>query len=217
MFVCGPSPHTVYAIFSILMPVIGSVVDHTAWRKSCVITGMYVFFLTNLAQVFTNETMWFFMVILQGVISAPAYIIHVTALYAYATEIVTSVETDIVDLQANSRVWEVSAMFAFMVLVTIVSAIVGVEEIGKARVAQGLACALAIYPIYVVRRDLKPRPALHAVPADSSIATEGFRRLQRTFKTLKSENGEVRRCCTHWETTRPRNEDAAADQTRSYC
>jgi MFS-type transporter involved in bile tolerance (Atg22 family) len=174
-----------------MLPVIGSIVDHTTYRKECVMYGMYVFWLSNFAQIFTFQATWFLSVLVQGFVSAQSYMVHQTALFAYCPEVVEDMDRDIAALNASGRVWEVSTMFAFMLAVTIISAVAGVEEIGKARISQVLACLLAVYPVYVVGKGLKGRPALHAVPEGSSVITEGFRKLNTTYNKLQTSNVQV--------------------------
>jgi hypothetical protein len=71
-------------------------------------------------QIFTFQTTFFIMVLVQGLISAQSYLVHQTALFAYLTEVVDDIERDVSDLNAAARVWEVGAMFMFMIPVIIV-------------------------------------------------------------------------------------------------
>ena len=114
-------------------------------------------------------------------------------LSSYTTEIVEDVDNDVPELNAAGRVWEVCTMFSFMILTTIVAIAAGVDEVGKGRIAQILACAISAYPMYLVGKGLLPRPALSKVPPGSSVVAQGFLRLSSTFRDLRSSNPEVGR------------------------
>lgn len=86
------------------------------------------------------------MVVIQGAIGATSYMIHQTAIFAYATEIVNDLDTELLKMNASVRVWELCTMLGFMVMVTVVGMIGGFEVEAKAATSQALAALFAMYP-----------------------------------------------------------------------
>ncbi|GMH82389.1 hypothetical protein TrVE_jg6675 [Triparma verrucosa] len=178
-------------ILAFLLPVIGSIIDHTSYRKQCVVYAGAVFWLSNLVQCFTNSDSWFAMVVIQGAVSATSYMIHQTAIFAYATEIVDDLDKELLHMNASVRVWELVTMLGFMVLVTIVGMIGGFDVVAKSSTSQALAGLIAAYPGYVVFKDLGNRPNLNKVPAGSSVLTAGFNKVFKTARFLRASHPEV--------------------------
>ncbi|GMH73550.1 hypothetical protein TL16_g06224 [Triparma laevis f. inornata] len=178
-------------ILAFLLPIIGSIIDHTSYRKQCVIYAGAMFWGSNVIQIFTNKESWFGMVVIQGAIGATSYMIHQTAIFAYATEIVNDLDTELLKMNASVRVWELCTMLGFMVMVTVVGMIGGFEVEAKAATSQALAALFAMYPGYVVFKNLGDRPNLNKVPAGSSVLTAGFGKVIKTSKFLKASHPEV--------------------------
>ena len=124
-------------ILAILLPIIGSIVDNTDYRKQCVVYASALLWASNVIQIFTNESTWFAMVLIQGIISSSSYMIHQTALFAYTTEILDDLDAELAKTNAAVRVWELCTMLGFMIGVTIISLVLGFgvdDVVGKSAV-----------------------------------------------------------------------------------
>ena len=152
-------------ILAILLPIFGAIIDHTSYRKQCVMYCGALFWLCNVLQIFTNAATWSLMVLVQGIFSSSAYTIHQTALFAYATEILDDLDKELGLMNAAVRVWELVTMLGFMIGVTILSALLGLGDdvVGKSAVSQTVASLVAVYPFIVVARNLGDRPCLNEV------------------------------------------------------
>jgi len=178
-------------ILAFLLPLIGSFVDHTCHRKKCLCYASVVFWGANLVQAFANESNWFFMVIIQGVFSSTSYMIHQTAVFAYSTEILEDNDRDLVLMNSSVRIWELVSMLAFMIAVTVIGIIGGLDEVGKSATSQSLACICAFYPMVVVWRNIGERPALSKVPPGATVFSAGFKKVGRTIAALREKNPHV--------------------------
>eukprot|EP00520_Triparma_pacifica_P003575 CAMPEP_0118650152 /NCGR_PEP_ID=MMETSP0785-20121206/10093_1 /TAXON_ID=91992 /ORGANISM="Bolidomonas pacifica, Strain CCMP 1866" /LENGTH=512 /DNA_ID=CAMNT_0006542505 /DNA_START=101 /DNA_END=1636 /DNA_ORIENTATION=+ len=178
-------------ILAFLLPLIGSFVDHTDHRKACLCYASIVFLVSNFVQAFANESNWFFMVIVQGVFSSTSYMIHQTAVFAYSTEILEDNDRDLILMNSSVRVWELCTMLAFMICVTVIGVMGGLDEVGKSATSQTLACVCAAPALVVVWKNIGERPALSKVPAKATVFSAGFKKVGKTIMDLRQNNPHV--------------------------
>ena len=178
-------------ILAFLLPLIGSYVDHTDHRKACLCYSSVVFWVSNLIQAFANESSWFAMVIVQGVFSSTSYMIHQTTIFAYSTEILEDNDRDLILMNSSVRVWELVTMLVFMIVVTAVGIVGGLDEVGKSSASQSLACLASFFPLVLVWRNIGERPALSKVPEGASVLSAGFKKIGKTISMLTKYNPDV--------------------------
>ena len=92
---------------AIFLPIIGALVDYTDKRRKYLVNSFYIFWLSNLAQVFIGEGTWVFMGIIQAFVAPASFMTHIVMTVAYANEIAPK-ESDMIDMMTAARLWEVS-------------------------------------------------------------------------------------------------------------
>lgn len=176
-----------------LASLLAAIIDHTSYRKQCVLYFGALFWLCNVLQIFTTSATWALMVLIQGVFSSSAYTIHQTALFAYAPEILDDLDKELGPMNAAVRVWELVTMLSFMIGVTIFSAVLGLGDdvVGKSAVSQTVASLVSVYPFVVVARNLGDRPRLKEIETSENVLTAGFRKPFKTIQSLRGSHSEV--------------------------
>lgn len=123
-------------VIAVTLPVIGSFVDHTSSRKRFVTASACAFWASNFVQIFAGYSNWFFMVLVQCFLSATSYMIHSTSIMAYTTEILDDNDADLLAMNASVRIWELISILSFMIVVTVIGMLFGLNEIQKSAVSQ---------------------------------------------------------------------------------
>ena len=171
-------------VFSaILLPLFGAIVDHTPHRKAI---GQWAAILLSIIkgiEIFISKSTWFFISILQ-VLNYVLYQAHLCAAYAYTAELSTNPNEQTI---YNARFQTVNyfSMLAFLIVVTLTSSLLNVDDIGQARISQTLAFIIcSIVFGFAWRYFFHPRPALRQVPSNSTLLTAGFRKLSRTSSEI---------------------------------
>ena len=92
---------------SIVIPVVGALIDFTDRRKSVFLYSWYTFWLTNFVQIGVAQSTWVYMGIIQAFVGSASFITHIVASVSYANEI-TDNDADMIDLMSAARLWELT-------------------------------------------------------------------------------------------------------------
>lgn len=175
----------------IVLPLVGAIVDHTPYRKQVAASAGIGLALVKGIEIAVGPSTWFFITILQ-VTSAILYNIHVTATYAYNSELSSHP-----DVQANYNAFysmiQYMSMLSFLVIVLLLSGYLGTDDVGTARLSQTITSSTALILFAFSWRYLfDDRPPTSAVRPGQSLVTSGFskvwestQRISRQYKALK--------------------------------
>ena len=101
-------------VSAVLMPVAGSIVDHTPYRRELGMASLGVAWVCTTAQLSIGKETWQFLLLLQGSLCMAAYLFNVVCAMAYMAELTTDLTGEMIRINAKARVLEMCAMLAFM-------------------------------------------------------------------------------------------------------
>ena len=138
-----------------------------------------------------NEQTWFLVAILQ-IVSSLLFYGHNAANLAYTSELsLDGVEQAVYNSSFLSFLY--ASMILFMVTVLLVSLLLGLGDIGTARVSQTLTASVCLPLFYLTwTRLIRNRPALTTVEATDNVISFGFRRLWSTAQVIFHNHGPLR-------------------------
>lgn len=171
----------------IALPLFGSIVDHTVYRRH--VGGYTAVGLTIVKgiEVTVGPRTWLFVASLQ-VVSSLLFYIHITASYAYISEL-SSDSAKQASYNTSFFIIMYVSTLVFMMEVMGLSTILGTGDVGTARVSQTvtvLTCAPCFYFAWTYL--FRDRPALSQVPEGMSLLTAGFRKLLRTLRQIRAQH-----------------------------
>eukprot|EP00816_Leptocylindrus_hargravesii_P013491 CAMPEP_0196824952 /NCGR_PEP_ID=MMETSP1362-20130617/92778_1 /TAXON_ID=163516 /ORGANISM="Leptocylindrus danicus, Strain CCMP1856" /LENGTH=529 /DNA_ID=CAMNT_0042205315 /DNA_START=505 /DNA_END=2094 /DNA_ORIENTATION=- len=171
---------------SVLMPLVGSIVDHSNYRRS---VGKYAaVLLTAISAVciFLSQTTFPFFVILY-IFLGFTFLVHNCVACAYVADLTK----DHKEMARYMARFSITQYLSFMFGIIVTSGIamgIGTEDIGAARVAQGLSSIICIIFLGTAWTFLlQEREALSEVPEGSTIISAGFKSLYRTMNEIRSK------------------------------
>ena len=173
-------------VSAVLMPVAGSIVDHSPYRRELGMASLVVCWCCSAAQVGISRHTWQALLLLQGSVAVAAYLVNVVCAMAYMAELTSDFADEMIRINGRARVLEMGSMFAYMVVVAALDAFFfGVKD--TARVAQLLSCLVGGPLAMYSWRLLTPRAAMHELPAGTSLLTAGFVKVGETAAMLRHE------------------------------
>lgn len=139
LFVMG----AVVSVFSaISMPVVGSFLDQSPYRRQVGAASAWIMVLSNALQLMIYDTtLWFPVAILQ-LVSGVSYLVHNDVSYAYLPETTTDL-SELESIMLASNMWFFCSEITFLVLVLIVVVAAGLGTRDSAVVSQGLVVCWA--------------------------------------------------------------------------
>eukprot|EP00616_Rhizochromulina_sp_CCMP1243_P000968 CAMPEP_0118982672 /NCGR_PEP_ID=MMETSP1173-20130426/33386_1 /TAXON_ID=1034831 /ORGANISM="Rhizochromulina marina cf, Strain CCMP1243" /LENGTH=546 /DNA_ID=CAMNT_0006933183 /DNA_START=117 /DNA_END=1754 /DNA_ORIENTATION=+ len=139
LFVMG----AVVSVFSaISMPVVGSFLDQSPYRRQAGAASAWVMVAANALQLMIYDTTLWFPVALLQLVSGVAYLVHNDVSYAYLPETTTDLK-ELESIMLASNMWFFCTEIVFLILVVIVVLAAGLETRGSAVVSQGLVTCWA--------------------------------------------------------------------------
>jgi UMF1 family MFS transporter len=169
----------------LLLPLVGAVLDHTPHRKGvAAATALGLAALKGLEAAVGRHT-WFTITILQ-VLSSVLYNIHVTATYAYKSELGSAPAVQ-ASYQSFYSATQYASMLLFLLAVLVSSGLAGADNVGTARISQTITCATAGTLFRFAWKHLfREVPAAIVLPPGVSLWTSGFRKVAGTTLRIAS-------------------------------
>ena len=178
---------------SILMPLVGAVIDHTKHRRAVALSSAIITLLLAALQLLLSAETLLLCIIFMA-LAPMSMLVHIVTLFAYLNEL-TDDETKLGRYMGLFVGIRSIAMLLFMLIVIAISATVlkvGEEgltslerDIATARVSQGLIVLVAgMSFIPTFRNGLGKRPASSQCPPGQSLIGAGFRKLITTTKSI---------------------------------
>lgn len=170
------------AIFS---PVVGAIIDYTSYRRQIGIGSAVFSSLVQGAQIYTVESTWFVMSILQAIVGF-VFIIQVLVAFAYLPEMARNVG----GMMMNSYTkWFTFIQFLSQILFVLVITILGValqwDTVESGQAGQVLVTVVSSLAFGWAWGYLLPDcPARRKLPEGHSLWIEGFRQNYRTLKQI---------------------------------
>jgi MFS transporter, UMF1 family len=171
-------------ISAVSMPLVGSIIDHTKYRRQVGRVSASILTALILLQVILLEHVWFGAAILQ-VFVAYTYSIHLCAVYAYLPEL-TNDSDQLVKYTARFIASQYGASVIFLIVMVGLLELFDVADVlDSARISQSVVfCVSALFFGYSWSRLFPDRPALQQVPEGQSIVTAGFDKIFATSRTI---------------------------------
>ena len=157
-----------------LMPLIGSIIDRTKYRRAVGSLSAGFISFTILLQMFMMEAFWFVAAILQIIVDF-SYSVHLCAVDAYLPELTSNHEKLAkYTTQFSASQYMGSVVFLFL-MVEILSAMNKYDRICSSLVSQTLVFLICIsFFGYAWTRFFRSRPASQKIPANKILFSTGF-------------------------------------------
>ena len=172
---------------AVLMPLMGSLVDHTPHRRLLgrILSALYCLLL--FPQIFISENTWLMVAILQVFVAFIGWGQTLLA-YAYLPELSTD-ENVLNRYIASFTMVQYGSMVLFLLCVVGVSFAAGIfdNDIAVARLGSSLSFVLTSACLGHAWLHFGLRPAARVLPEHASMWTEGFKQLGRTSRRVYRE------------------------------
>ena len=175
-----------------IMPLVGSIIDHTPHRKAVGSISAAVMSILILIQMLVMEKFWFVAAILQ-VLIAFSYTVHLCAVYAYLPELTSSHET-MVQYTARFSAAQYSGSVGFLVVMVFVLSVFNRNErFVAAKLSQSVVFIVCtLFFGYAWTKLFWPRPACHKVPAGRNLLSAGFWKIYKTGQTILENHSAIK-------------------------
>ena len=172
---------------AILLPYAGALVDHTPHRRAVGAYAGLALVVVKGIEVLVSSHTWLYITFLQFV-SALLFYVHLVAFYAYVSE-QSKCPQHQAHLNATLGIVKYVATLLYMLQVIGISTLLGVGDVGTARIGQTLSVLTAGPTLYLAWQPhwLPDRPAQRPIPANQSLWTAGGGQLRRTLSQLLYE------------------------------
>ena len=170
-------------ISAFLMPLIGSIIDHTTYRRAVgrISGGLMTFFI--LVQVLLLPNHWFAASIMQ-VLVAFSYMVHLTVVYAYLPELTHNAER-LVHYTAHFIAAQYSSSVLFLVLMVAILSVAPQDHYASVDFSQSLIVVVCfLFLGYAWTFLFRKRPASQHVPEGTNLLTAGFYKVFQTSRTI---------------------------------
>lgn len=166
---------------SALLPLLGSIVDHTHRRRLVARASAGVYCVALFPMIFLNDSTWFAACVLL-VFTAFVGWIHAGMTFAYLPEMSDDKKV-LEDLNTSFAVVQFATYVVYAVIVVGITAAVGRTEdsIFTAKLAQSISFVVtSVVWGYAWSKLMEHRPATTELPQGSNLITTGFRNLYRS-------------------------------------
>jgi MFS transporter, UMF1 family len=175
-----------------MMPLVGSIIDHTPYRRAvgtASATAMCVFILV---QMLVMENHWFAAAVLQ-IFVAFSYTVHLCAVYAYLPEL-TPHHEKLTQYTARFSAAQYAGSVSFLVVIVgILSVVNRNERLSSSTISQSVVliiCCICFGYAWTVL--FRPRPASQKVPENKSLLSAGFWKIYTTGKTILLHHSAIK-------------------------
>uniref|UniRef100_A0A7S4EPN7 Major facilitator superfamily (MFS) profile domain-containing protein n=1 Tax=Pseudo-nitzschia australis TaxID=44445 RepID=A0A7S4EPN7_9STRA len=169
-----------------LMPILGALIDFTPYRRLIGIVVAIVLTVIQGAQVYTVESTWFAMSILQS-IAVVFYQLEIVVIYAYLPDIAREVgQAKMNRFSTNFTSVQFIAEIAFLLIIAVIRIVFETSTVLTGQISQGVNTLTTIFFFGIGWfMYMTPRPAARELPEGRSLITEGFRQNWNTAKSIQ--------------------------------
>lgn len=163
-----------------LLPIVGAIVDYTKHRKLLGLSTAVLLISVQAAQIYTVQSTWFVMAILQAINSFFYQALTLSA-YAYLPEIKQIVgEATMIIYSSRFYTWMFTCEVLYLVLITAVSFVLENDDVVTAHVGQAVDVGISGFFYTLAFYFFTKKPARRQLPQGDSLLFAGF---QQVFKT----------------------------------
>lgn len=180
---------TVVGLFSaFIMPLIGSIIDHTTHRKTIGSASAAALAIFILVQALVIEEHWFAAAILQ-IFVAFTYTIHLCSVYAYLPELTPDHDKMVQYTARFSAAQYGGSVFFLATMVILLTTFNHEGRFASTYLSQAVIFAvLASFLGYAWTKLFQKRPAKQSVPDGQNLLSSGFATLCKTGQTILKEH-----------------------------
>lgn len=167
------------------MPICGALVDYTDYRRGIGIGVSMTLLAIQAVQVFTMESTWFPMLILQCM-TVVIYQLQIVAVYAYLIEICNVLgQAKMTGYSSNMTALQFVCQVAFLAIMVVISLALNSTAVRTAQISQSLNVLINSF-VFAVGwfKYMTTRKAVHELPQGRNLLTEGFRQNWATAKKI---------------------------------
>ncbi|KAG7353650.1 vacuole effluxer Atg22 like protein [Nitzschia inconspicua] len=177
---------------AVLMPLIGSIIDHTKYRRAVGSFSAAFMSVMILAQMLIMEDLWFVAAVLQ-IFVAFSYTVHLCATYAYLPELTTNHEK-LAQYTARFSAAQYAGSVVFLILMVGVLSLVNRREgVRSSTVSQTVVFVVCItFFGYAWTHLFKPRPASQQIPENKTLISAGFWKIYKTAQTIVLHHSAIK-------------------------
>ena len=169
-----------------LMPVVGSVVDHSHHRKSIGVAGLGAAWLVCGLQAAVTRHTWQVLLILYFTVYMLGYMANQTCAMAYLPEL-TDDDDVLASINGRARVKEMSCMLLYMIVVAASQLLLNLDAVDTGRVASLVSALVGGIITLMSWRYFTERPASRILPENANLLLYGFVNIRETTKELYEE------------------------------
>jgi UMF1 family MFS transporter len=169
-----------------LLPLIGSIIDHTRYRRAVGRLSALALTVLALVQIWLLDQFWLGAAMLQ-VLVAFSYAIHLCSVYAYLPELSMDPDT-LVKYTARFTAFQYGASVVFLLFMVVIlrSMDIGIgQEVQAAQLSQCVVFGVGLLLFgFAWLRLFRKRPPKQLVPEGDTLFNAGFRRLFHTSRKI---------------------------------
>jgi MFS-type transporter involved in bile tolerance (Atg22 family) len=173
-----------------LMPFVGSLIDHTPYRRSVGRISAACLAFLILLQIYALRFAWFLAAIIQ-VIVAFLYSVHLCAVFAYLPELTNNTET-LVEYTSRFTAAQYGASVVFLLTIVGVLNVAGIgygQEVLAAQVSQTTVfIVITLFFGIAWSKMFQERQASHTIPQGTTLVNAGFVKLFRTAQEITTHH-----------------------------
>lgn len=175
-----------------MMPLVGSIIDHTPYRRAVGSFSAVAMCVFILIQMLVMEDHWFVAAVLQ-IFVAFTYTVHLCAVYAYLPEL-TSHHEKLAQYTARfSAAQYVGSVSFLVIMVGVLSVINRNDRFNSSTLSQSVVlCICCTCFGYAWTILFRPRPASQHVPEKKSLVSAGFWKIYKTAQTILLHHSAIK-------------------------
>lgn len=179
---------------AVLMPLIGSIIDHTEYRREVGSLSAALMSIFILLQMLVMEDHWFLAAVLQ-IFVAFSYTVHLCAVYAYLPELTMDHEK-LTHYTARFSAAQYTGSVSFLLLMVGILSIVNRNENFRASTISQTVVIIICCAFfgYAWTRLFRPRQASQKVPKNKTLISAGFWKIYKTAQTILLHHSAIKWC-----------------------
>lgn len=175
-----------------LMPLIGSIIDHTKYRREVGSFSAGFMSFTILLQMVVLEDFWLLAAFLQVVV-AFSYTVHLCSVYAYLPELTSDHEKLTQYATRFSAAQYTGSVVFLLLMVGILTTMNQNDKYRSSLLSQSVVFLICtLFFGYAWLRLFRSRPASQKVPANKTLLSAGFWKIYKTSQTILLHHSAIK-------------------------
>jgi UMF1 family MFS transporter len=175
-----------------MMPLVGSIIDHTPYRRAVGTFSAFTMCTFILIQMLVMEDHWFVAAVLQ-IFVAFSYTVHLCAVYAYLPELTPHHEKLTQYTARFSAAQYVGSVSFLVAMVGVLSIVNRNDRFNSSTISQTVVLLICCVCFgYAWTSLFRPRPASQKVPENRSLLSAGFWKIYKTAQTILLHHSAIK-------------------------